>query len=300
MHLEKYPAMQFNQQERKDSSMNTPKLSLCIGRYFKQPPEEALGLIADTGFDAVSPVWSKDGLLQKTVVSAKANGLHVQSAHAPHRHCADMWSKDLTQSEAALAELLTALHDCADLSVPIMVVHSWGGFDFSEGHLDIGLKNFSQLVAEAQKLGMQIAFENLQGEQYLYALMKHFKGSSHAGFCWDSGHEHCYSPGNSLLAEFGDRLILTHLNDNLGVSNPDGTISSKDDLHYLPFDGIIDWEKKVRQLQTARRQDILNFEVKQLSKSYQAQNEAYAHWTFPEFLAKVYQRAHIIASMYLS
>lgn len=280
--------------------MTTPKLGLCIGSYFKQPPEEVLGLIADTGFYAVSPVWSQDSLLQKTVASAKANGLHIQSIHAPHRHCADMWSTNQTRSAAALAEFFTALHDCANLSVPIMVVHSWGGFDFSEGHLETGLKNFSQLVTEAQNLGVQIAFENLQGEQFLYALMEHFKGSSHVGFCWDSGHEQCYSHGNSLLAEFGDRLIMTHLNDNLGVSSPDGIISSKDDLHYLPFDGTIDWNRKIRHLQTARRQDILNFEVKQFSKPYQKQNETYARQTFPEFLANIYQRAQIIASMYLN
>ena len=280
--------------------MNTPKLGLCIGNYFKQPPEEVIGLIADTGFDAVSPVWSQDGLLQKIVASAKARGLYVQSVHAPHRHCADLWSRDQTRSNAALAEFITVLQDCAALSVPILVVHSWGGFDFSEGHLETGLKNFSHLVAEAQKLGVQIAFENLQGEQYLYALMEHFKGSSYVGFCWDSGHEQCYSHGNSLLAEFGDRLIMTHLNDNLGVSSPDGIISSKDDLHYLPFDGTIDWNRKIRHLQTARRQDILNFEVKQFSKPYQKQNETYARQTFPEFLAKIYQRAQIIASMYLN
>ena len=44
--------------------------------------------------------------------------------------------------------------------------------------------------------------------------------------------------GKDMLELYGDRLIATHINDNLGVSNSDGKIFRTDDLHLLPFDGI--------------------------------------------------------------
>lgn len=49
-----------------------------------------------------------------------------------------------------------------------------------------------------------------------------------------------------MLDKYGDRLIATHLNDNLGVSDFDGKVTWTDDLHLLPFDGIIDWRQRRR------------------------------------------------------
>ena len=74
------------------------------------------------------------------------------------------------------------------------------------------------IVDKAAEYGIQIAFENTEGQEFLFALMAHFKGNDTVGFCWDSGHEMCYNHSSNLLDELGDRLIVTHLNDNLGIS----------------------------------------------------------------------------------
>ena len=35
--------------------------------------------------------------------------------------------------------------------------------------------------------------------------------------------------------DYGDRLIMTHLNDNLGLTSPDGRLVSTDDLDDWPY-----------------------------------------------------------------
>lgn len=278
--------------------MHSPKLGISIGDYFRTPPEDTVDAIAEAGFDAVSPVWTWDDQLLKTVTAARDRCLYVQSVHAPSQQSANIWSTDQDSADAALTEFQTILRSCADMAVPTVVIHPWKGFDCSAWNREAGFVNIALLAEDAAKLGIRIAFENIQCEQILYALLDRFRNDPHIGFCWDPGHEHCYCPGRALLADLGDQLIMTHLNDNIGISATDGTITSIDDLHFLPFDGTVDWDEKIRQLQAARRQDILNFEVKQFSKPNQIQNEAYARWTFREYLAETYQRAQKIANMY--
>ena len=45
-----------------------------------------------------------------------------------------------------------------------------------------------------------------------------------------------------MMALYGDRLLCTHINDNLGIRNYEGRITFIDDLHLLPFDGVADWK----------------------------------------------------------
>ena len=83
----------------------------------------------------------------------------------------------------------------------------------------------------AKERGVKVAFENTEGEEYLEALMDNFKDDDTVGFCWDTGHEMCYNHSQDMLAKYGDRLIATHINDNLGISDYDGKITWLDDLH---------------------------------------------------------------------
>lgn len=281
--------------------MNKQLLGICAGDFFKVPLCEALPQIRQIGFDAISPVWNKDAaILKQTVQDARSLGLIVQSIHAPHRGSGDLWNSNPDVSESSLQQLLQSVKDCAEMCVPILVVHTWNGFDFSQGHLPSGLKNFSLLVEAAHRHGVRIAFENLQGEQYLYALMEHFQDAEHVGFCWDSGHQLCYAPHTPFLRDFGNRLFMTHLNSNPGISDPDGSITAQDDVHYLPFDGAICWDTLMSQLCAARPQEILSFEVKQISKDYQPQNQAYLQQSFEEYLTNAYQQARILANRYIT
>lgn len=141
-----------------------------------------------------------------------------------------------------------------------MVSHVMIGFD-KHTPTETGLGNFERIVSEADKLGVKIAFENTEGEEYLAAVMEHFKDCDTVGFCLDTGHEICYNPGSDMLSLYGDRLIHTHINDNLGVCGDE--ITYLDDLHLLPFDGVCDFDGVAGRLVRCGYDGTLTFELKQ-------------------------------------
>ena len=217
------------------------KLGFSIGQSFGMSIPEAVQLVKASGFDALSPEWKPDGSHLEYIAAAKECGLVLQSLHAPFLKAKDMWGLDAEKGSEAVEELLRCLRDCAEHGIPVMVVHAFIGFNDHEPTPQ-GLVRYGQVVDAAGSCGVRIAFENTEGEEYLYALMEHFEGNDTVGFCWDSGHEMCYNHFQDLLARFGDRLLMTHLNDNLGIRDFDGNITWLDDLHLLPFDGVTDWE----------------------------------------------------------
>lgn len=147
-------------------------------------------------------------------------------------------------------------------------------------------------------MGIKIAFENTEGEEHLFALMDAFKNNDTVGFCWDSGHEMCYNHSQDLLGRFGEKLIMTHLNDNLGISRFDGVTYWTDDLHLLPFDGIADWDYNISRMKKSKRQEILNFELNIVSKPNRHENDVYGKMTYEEYFAECYKRACRIAYKY--
>ena len=101
-----------------------------------------------------------------------------------------------------------------------------------------------------------------------------------------------------FLKSYGDRLIMTHLNDNLGLRSPDGIPTGDDDLHFLPFDGNIHWESTMARLMGLPKQAILNFELKKRSISKAPEDLIYESLTTEKFIHLAGQRARRIAELY--
>jgi sugar phosphate isomerase/epimerase len=179
-----------------------------------------------------------------------------------------------------------------------MVMHAWIDNDLSFDMNNLYFDNFDTIVGKAAEGGVKIAFENTEGEEYLFALIEHFSGNETVGFCWDSGHEMCYNYSKALLAKYGDRLIMTHLNDNLGISRFDGKTYWTDDLHLLPFDGVADWDHNVDRLKRSRPMPILNFELVIQSKPGRHDNDVYAAMPLELYFTEAYKRACRIAYKY--
>ena len=271
------------------------KLGFSMGQSFGLSIPEAVQLVKASGFDALSPEWQADGSHAAYIHAAQECGLELHSLHAPFGKAKDMWGSDCEKGQAALDELLACLHDCAEYGIPIMVAHTFIGF---KDHTPTpeGLARYGQLAAEARKCGVKIALENTEGEEYLHALMAHFAQDETVGFCWDSGHEMCYNHSQDLLARYGDRLLVTHLNDNLGIRDFNGEITWLDDLHLLPFDGIADWTENAARLRKSRCPEILNFELGRNSKPGRHENDLYGKMTAEEYLAECYKRACRVAA----
>lgn len=208
------------------------------------------------------------------------------------------WSRDAQKSEPAKKELFNSLEICREYKIPVMVAHCWIGFDYKFEATEEGLKNYEEVVSRAEEYGIKIAFENTECEEYLFALMEHFEDNKAVGYCWDSGHEMCYNHFDDLLEKLDDRLVITHLNDNLGISRFDGKIYWTDDLHLLPYDGIADWDYNIERLKRSQRLDILNFELNINSKPERHENDLYTEMDLTRYFTEVYKRACKIAYGY--
>ena len=274
--------------------MHARKVGLGANTQFGLKIEEQIKLFKRTGFEAFFTAW--DNKIKKyKEISDNLNMLY-QSVHAPTLRSADMWKNDQSAQDA-VDELISCVRDCGEAEIPIVVVHPYSGFDEEYIPNQYGVENFCKVVEEAGKWNIKIAFENLEGEEYLNCLMDAFSDYENVGFCWDSGHELCYNKGKDMLKLYGNRLIATHLNDNLGVSDRDGNIFYTDDLHLLPFDGINNWENIAKRLNKCNFNDTLTFELKIVSQPGRHENDKYASMPIEEYIAECYARARRVENM---
>ncbi len=273
------------------------RMKLCIGTnaLFGASMEDQIRLFRQTGFEAFFTPW--DEKLASYRKTADEVGIIYQSVHAPTDNAAMMWRAG-EESEAAVAELMRCVDDCAEVGVPILVVHPYSGYDTGDGPTHAGIENFRRVVEHARLKNVKIAFENVIGEEFLTALMDAFsRDDETVGFCWDSGHELCYNRGRDMLALYGDRLIATHINDNAGVGDFEGTLSWRDDLHLMPFDGAIDWRRAAERLAACRYDGILTLEINKQSIPRRHENDRYRAMPLEVFLAEAYLRACRLACM---
>ncbi len=274
------------------------KQKLGIGTFSETGIDnnEQIRLFKKAGFDAFFTEWAYGSPVDEWLKTAKDESMIYQSIHAPFGKSDDMWCYDKELAEIAEKELLACLKDCEKYEIPIMVMHAIIGFD-NHNPTEIGIERFGRIVDAAEKAGVKLAFENTEGEEYLFKLFDAFGNRKNVGFCWDTGHEMCYNHSQDLLARLGDKLIATHLNDNLGIKAFDGEITWLDDLHLLPFDGIADWQNITNRLDLCGFDDIMMFELTTKSKPNRHENDNYATMDFEVYLAEAFKRACRVAAL---
>ena len=275
-----------------------PEIGFSLQAQYDLPVDQVIPLLKTAGFSAVSPVWSPELELHTLAQCVQESSMRIQSLHAPHRSVTLMWQPEAPEAEAIQSNMLRCVDDCTRYDIPILVMHCWQGLFYTFPDEPLDYRFFDRLVSYAEEKGVSIALENLEGEEYLQALMNRYADRTNVGFCWDSGHDNCYPHRLDFLQEFGDQLIMTHFNDNMGMRNPCGVPSGNDDLHFMPYDGIIDWNNAMKRLQRLPRQDTLNFEIKLGSRSHAPEDEPYAGLSTREFFEKAGNRAKRIAALY--
>lgn len=261
---------------------------LCLNvqkeKYMKLSPEEQIRVIADAGFDGFFPEWSD--CVSKYRALGESLGLALPMLHAPNGHTELLW-EEREGAQILIDEWTACIRGSADLGSPIVVLHPFRGIGKEGIPVQRGIDHFGLIVEAAEKYGVKIAVENCEGEQYLDALLNAYADHPAVGFCWDTGHEQCYNWGVDMMKGRSHRLIATHFNDNMGVRN--GVMTSADDLHFLPFDGITDWQSVADRLKQASIPEFLTFEVKK--------RERYDDLTAEEFIREAYCRAERFAEM---
>lgn len=213
-------------------------MKLILDVFFGIPSEELIPMIKETGFDGF--FVGQDSANDRTKVAklremSEQEGLEIETIHSTIPGCYDLWTEGKA-GEEYLAVLKNNIDNCKEFSIPILVVHIQVK-ENGENSSERGIKRLESVVAYAKEQGVNIAFENINAPELLFKVMEHFR-ESHVGFCYDCGHEACHTSGMEFLPVLGKRLFCVHLHDNDGVG----------DLHQLPFDGELDFERICRQL----------------------------------------------------
>lgn len=278
--------------------MSEIRIGMQLQKEIALPPEEQIRLLKKTGFDAFFAYWQYDTDVARLKKCADRHGMLFQSLHAPAGiYARHLWYKS-EETERSMKIFLDCLRDCEKNRIPIMVMHSFYGFDLHEP-TDFGIENYRIIADRAKKSGVKLALENLEGWEYLKALLVYFKDDADVGFCWDSGHENCYC-GYDLLGEacHGEKLICTHLNDNFGISDKNGILTGLDDLHLLPFDGNIDWQRVVQRLIDWNYDGVWMFELKKNAQPQRRECAAYAKMSPEEYVKAAYERCRRVCGLY--
>lgn len=266
---------------------------MSLGNYFVDETEQPL-IMKRAGFDGFFVDGNNRDKILKFGQIAKKENMMFQSVHAPFNKIGHIWHEG-EEGDNVVKTLIDCADATAEAGAPIMVSHVYIGFDTGETPNELGLDRLAKVVDFARSRGIKIAFENTEGEEFLAAVMDRFKGDETVGFCWDSGHEQCYNHSKDMLALYGDRLIATHLNDNLGISDFGGHIFWTDDLHLLPFDGIIDWDDAAARLNRAGFDGPLTFELNVLDKPGHRDNSKYREMSPEQYITEAHNRACRVA-----
>ncbi len=257
------------------------KLGINLVKTEGVTTEENIRYVSEAGFDCVfSGVRAEtaDGTIPELLAKY---GLEYETLHASFDGINDIWFDNLA-GETMLSRLIKTVDVCKSAGVGKAVVHLSSGTD-APVPCDAGFAHFRQLVEHAEKQGVVIAFENQRKIGNIGVMLEYYENNPFVGFCWDVGHENCFTPGRDYMGMFGKMLVCTHIHDNRCIYN-------KDD-HMLPFDGNIDFESVAARLVKYNYTGPLTLEVMPRKSGF------YNDITMEEFVHRAYERAKRLAVM---
>ena len=217
--------------------------------------DEALAVLRGAGFDCFfTDYYFDESKVDRYAQAAAHHGIRWESMHAPFTEPVNInaiWRAG-EEGDAMLDGLLRTVRACARYGVRVAVIHLSSG-ENPPAVNDIGHRRLDLLVNEAVKTGVTLGFENLRKLANMAFVFEVYDKVPQVGFCWDVGHEACFTHGRQYMPLFGDKLTYTHIHDNLCQYNGD--------LHMIPFDGAIDFERVTRQLRESGYQGTLTLEL---------------------------------------
>ncbi len=242
--------------------------------------EEFIAAAHAAGFDAVFTGLKDVATAERIADTLGCFGMRWDTVHAPFKNINALWSEG-EQTECLMRELFDTVDQCARVGAPIAVVH----LSTKKAPLvsDAGYRNLCALVEYAAAKNVTLAFENQRWLANLAFVFEYFDEAENVKFCWDCGHEECFAHGRRYMPLFGDKLCCLHLHDNNMVHNQD--------LHLLPFDGKIDFERVAREIRENGFGGTLMLECKGRKSG------AYDHLSVDEFLRRAAAAAKRLRDM---
>ena len=209
--------------------------------------DERARLMKKNGFD-VTFVGLENENFDEILAILKKHDILCENCHAPFDGINHMWVAG-EAGDRMLERLCKCVDDCARNGIATLVVHLSSGWNPPRMN-DIGFERYDRLMRHADEKGVTIAYENIRRlDNVAYALGNY----AQAGFCWDVGHEACYTGDIEFMPLFGRRMVAIHLHDNNALRG--------EDLHLLPYDGKVDMERAAKHFAKSGYQGALMLEV---------------------------------------
>lgn len=242
--------------------------------------KKRFNLIREAGFDSVMLWWGDEfrdinGDKELLPDLARKSGLEIENIHASYETVNEIW-KDNINGKEIMNLYLSCIDDCVRHSISTMVLHVTTGKN-PPPISKVGIERMKNIVDYSQSRGIYIALENLRRPEYLQEIFEKID-SLNLGFCYDSGHENCYSRDIDLLNLYGNKLLALHLHDN------DGT----DDQHRILGEGTINWQNIRNKIKRIGYTKPITMEVtNEFSKKY-------SNLDAETFLKNAYEKLKII------
>lgn len=213
-------------------------------------------------------------------------GLEFTFIHAPFVNINAMWLPGDDYLEP-YDGMIRTIDLASEHGVPCVVIHASGGWDVPPIS-EVGLTRYDAVTEYAAKKKVILAMENSRVIGNLAYFTERYANNDYVRFCYDCGHEHCFTKTVKWMDIFCDRTIVTHIHDNFG-RGPERT--GMPDLHLLPFDGNIDYAAMVHKLDEYGYTGHLMLEVAS------RRDERYQKMTPEEFVMTAYERIRRIEAL---
>ena len=213
-----------------------------------------LYVIKDAGFESFFAQDYDDETLTNLSKVADELGLDFEFIHGPWRGINSLWTAD--EDPELYFEILECIRQAHKYGVGGIILHVSSGYTPPE-ICDKGLKRYDAIINLAKELGVKVAFENLRKVGNVIYLMDRYSNEDNVVFCYDFGHAFCYTDKRTpWLDLIGNKTVYTHIHDNFGKTGEEN-----EDLHLLPFEGLIDYQSIIDKLDEYDYKGSLMLEV---------------------------------------
>lgn len=241
---------------------------------------ETIDAIKKAGFKDVFVQWYNkewEYSQEEQLKYARKQGLNIIFAHLGYKNINDLW-KECDEENKLVENYKKDIKICKQNNIPMVVMHLTSK-KVAPNYNEIGLERIREIVNYAKELDIKVAFENTKIKGYLEYVIQNLDNDN-VGICYDAGHCHVHFNDEFPYEMFKNKIFAVHLHDN----------DKSDDLHLLPFDGTIDWEKVIKKLRDCNYEGPITLEP--------CYRHDYLNLTLDEFYKKAYEVGKKISNMF--
>ena len=257
--------------------------------------EETLQNIKQAGFSHVMLDVTKSSDLEESIIITKKAGLNIPYVHLGSRQACELYEKSPHENDF-VKDKIREIEICKLHGIYTVVLHP--------AHTDVpishapqkpnlcAIENMNKILAAAKLNGIKVALENTETAycDHLLYLLDNID-SPYLGLCFDSGHHHLFRCKIDLIEKYRDRIFAVHFHDNM----QDWPVHSwTQDLHLLPFDGTIDFDKIAKGIAKSSYTGITMLESYRLTHG---EPKPYKNMTPLDFLNKAHHHGKRLADL---